>query len=93
VRLAGPHAEKLFTGRWNERAAGFDRLQLLDLGRQLATEVSTTTDCIITHEAIRASRLLAENWPCVEAVAAALLEYDRLTGREVRAIVKGAKLS
>ena len=90
VRLAGVQAEKLFTGRWNERGAGFDRFQVLDLARQLATDLSTTPNRIIVCEGVRASRLLTANWRCVEAVASALLEHDRLTGREVRAIVKRA---
>lgn len=90
VRLAGPKAEKRFTGKWNDDVGGFDRFQVLDLALQLAHELSVTADRIIVHESVRASRLLDANWPCVEAVAAALLERDQLTGREVRVIVNAA---
>jgi hypothetical protein len=39
----------------------------------------------------RASLLINENWACVVAVTEALLAKSRLTGQEVRAIVKASK--
>ena len=91
VRLAGLKAEARFTRASNVPGGGFDRREVLDLARQLASELSITADRIIVRESARASRLLAANWPCVEAVARALLVRDRLTGRQVRAIVNEAK--
>ena len=89
VRLAGPLAERLFTGRWNVYCGNVDRFQVQDLASQLASDLSTTPNRIIVCEGLRSARLLRANWCRVEAVAGALLEHDRLTGREVRAIVKG----
>lgn len=91
VRLAGRKAEKRFTGKWNNNVGGFDRFQVLDLAVQLSRELRVTPDRIILEESRRASQLLDANWSCVEAVAAALLEGNRLSGREVRAIVNGTK--
>jgi ATP-dependent Zn protease len=93
VRLAGLKAETRFTGTSNVRGGDFDRAEVLDLARQLASELSITADRIIVRESARASRLLDEKWPCVEAVARTLLEQQRLSGREVRAIVKRASPS
>ena len=90
VRLAGLKAEARFTGTSNVPGGGIDRLEVLELAVKLATELSVTADRIIVRESTRASRLLDENWPCVEALARALLTHDRLTGRQVRAIVKRA---
>ena len=90
VRLAGPLAERLFTGRWNVHCGAVDRFQVQDLASQLASDLSTTPNRIIVCEGLRSSRLLTANWCRVEAVAGALLQHDRLTGREVRAIVKGS---
>jgi hypothetical protein len=93
VRLAGRKAEKRFAGEWNDPYVGSDRLEVVELALQLARELPITADRIIVRESGRASRLLNENWPCVEAVAHALLVRNRLTGREVRAIVNAAKRS
>jgi ATP-dependent Zn protease len=93
VRLAGRKAEKRFTGKWHDPYVGSDRLEVVELALQLASELPITADRIIVRESGRASRLLNENWPCVEAVAHALLVRNRLTGREVRAIVNTAKRS
>lgn len=91
VRLAGRKAEKRFTGEWTDPCVGSDRLEVVELALHLASELPITADRIIVRESARASRLLAENWPSVEAVARALLVHNRLTGRVVRAIVKGAR--
>jgi hypothetical protein len=91
VRLAGLKAETRFTGTSNVPGRGFDRVEVLDLARQLANELSITADRVIVHESARSSRLLNEKWRCVETVARALLLHGRLTGRQVRAIVKGAR--
>lgn len=93
VRLAGRKAEKQFTGKWHDPYVGSDRLEVVELALQLARELPITADRIIVRESGRASRLLNENWPCVEAVVRALLVRNRLTGREVRAIVNAAKQS
>lgn len=90
VRLAGPLAERLFTGRWNVHCGAVDRFQVQDLASQLASDLCTTPNRIIVCEGLRSSRLLTANWCRVKAVAGALLQHDRLTGREVRAIVKRA---
>ena len=90
VRLAGPLSERLFTGRWNIHCGAVDRFQVQDLASQLADDLATTPNRIIVCEGLRSSRLLRANWCRVQAVAGALLQHDRLTGREVRAIVKGA---
>jgi hypothetical protein len=37
----------------------------------------------------RCERLLQESWPAVEALATALLAYGRLSGTQVRKIIKG----
>jgi ATP-dependent Zn protease len=92
VRLAGLKAETRFTGTSNVPGGRFDRMEVLDLARQMASEISITANRIILRESARASRLLNENWPLVEAVARALLVHNRLTGREVRAMVKGRSL-
>ena len=39
---------------------------------------------------IRAAKLVEKHWPCVEAVAAALVQRKRLSTNEVRAIVREA---
>jgi hypothetical protein len=91
VRLAGRKAETRFTGTSSVPGGGFDRLEVLDLARQLASELSIPADRVIVRESARASRLLNENWRCVETVARALLVHGRLTGRQVRAIVNGAR--
>jgi hypothetical protein len=93
VRLAGRKAEKRFTGKWHDPYGGSDRLEVVELGLQLASELPITADRIIVRESARASRLLDDNWSCVEAVARALFVRNRLTGPEVRAIVNAAKRS
>jgi ATP-dependent Zn protease len=93
VRLAGRKAEKRFTREWTDPNVGSDRSEVIELALQLASEFPITADRIIVRESARATRLLAENWPCVEAVARALLVRNCLTGREVRVIVNAAKRS
>jgi ATP-dependent Zn protease len=91
IRLAGPRAEKRFSGRWDNRGARHDREHALDLADRLANDSSVTSKGILVHEDARADRILKENWPSVVAVADALLVKSHLTGREVRAIVKATK--
>lgn len=93
VRLAGPRAEKRATGRWNNPNASIDRWQAIQLAKLLAVEILSTSELIIEREGVRADRLLKENWHCVQALAAALLAKSRLTGRQVRAIVKSKRNS
>ena len=93
VRLAGPRAERRVTGRWNNRSASIDGWQALEVAKLLAVEIHSTSELIIEQEGMRADRLLKENWQCVHAVADALLAKSRLTGRQVRAIVKSRRNS
>lgn len=91
ICLAGPRAEKRFSGRWDNRGARHDRELTLALADRLANGSSVTTKGILDQEDARADRILKENWPSVEAVADALLGKSQLSGREVRAIVKATK--
>jgi hypothetical protein len=88
ILLAGPAAEKQYTGRGNHRGARSDYNVSSDLAmhRCCGTE-ETNAYMRWLWIGVKAHLRVAHWWQCVEAVAAALLERHRLTGAEVQTII------
>jgi hypothetical protein len=89
--LAGMHAEKLCTGRWNPSGAASDFHQ----AHHLALYLSGSDEAVQAHLlwlSVRATDLVCDplNWAAIQALAAKLLQQPRLTACEAREVVTDA---
>lgn len=90
--LGGPVAEDIVTDRW-----------VLDGNEHDIREASLMLDHLcssdeeseaLLHEAWkRTKRLLRRHWAAVDAIAKALLEYNELDGRQVKALMCGISIT
>jgi hypothetical protein len=90
ITLAGPFAQRRFAPRSDWRNANHDFAKVkkevtLDYGRGTAAQEY--------HDFLeaRAEQLVDEWWIEIEDVAAALLKYETMTGREIRAVMHKAR--
>jgi hypothetical protein len=86
--LAGMIAERRFRGRYNHVGAADDLRQAVSMADYLSGD-PRDTERYLNRAWERAEALLAEHWPAVETLAAALLERQTLTGDEAREIIAG----
>jgi hypothetical protein len=89
ILLAGPLAEKRFTGRWNRVGASSDY--------EGASTVAVSThgdddvrDAFIRYLEAVGKALIDVHWYLVEALAAALLERETLSGVQVHRVIRAA---
>lgn len=83
--LAGPTAQRRFAPREDD-CGGEDRERAAQHLIALCRHEAAAT-IVLRHCQAEASRLVAVNWDAVEAVAAALLDREFLTGDELNAIL------
>lgn len=83
--LSGPAAEYRRVGRRNHIGASLDWRSAIALGSHLEF-APATLEPYLQYLGAKARELVDFHWPCVQAVAVALLERPRLTGREAKAI-------
>lgn len=87
--LAGPIAEAMVAGEFDEGVAEDDLYLALDLA-EAAVGGEEGRDAFLDRAEDRAESLLDEAWTAVEAVAGALVEARGLDADRVREIVAGA---
>lgn len=91
VCLAGPAAERRFTGRSNDVGAGSDHRHAVDLALRLHEDEAVLAKYMAYMlEWARAYVEATPVWEDVEALAAALMERKTLTGTEAKAAVQAA---
>jgi hypothetical protein len=99
--LAGPLAEKRFTGRFNRRGAGYSGTPMVvrgsdydmvsDLVLRLAGDDAQEQLALGRWLQRRTENMLSNRWKAVEAVAAALVERGTIEGHAaLRTIIDGA---
>lgn len=100
--MAGPQAEAMFIGEVDDEAnmaAATDMNGIVACCRVAISpgeppekwRESTMEGSLINALAEQAEEILKQNWPCVEAVAEALIKHRSLTYDEVKAIVDRKK--
>jgi ATP-dependent Zn protease len=92
VFLAGHLAERRFTGRRNYVGASRDHSCAADLA-DYACGSAEQVEAFLAWLEVRTDDTLRMPlvWRVVEAIAAALMEREHLTGRQVRAILQGVE--
>jgi ATP-dependent Zn protease len=88
LRLSGLTAERRFRPRAASKHALDDHEHAADLALSLNGGDVEVTNAHIKDLSLRTDKLVADNWPQVEAVAQALLERRTLKGAEIAAIVR-----
>jgi ATP-dependent Zn protease len=86
--LSGLAAERRFRPRASSKGALGDHEHAADLALLLNSDEVETTNAHIKYLSLRTDKLVADNWPQVEAVAQALLERRTLKVAEIAAIVR-----
>jgi hypothetical protein len=87
--LAGHAAEKRFAGRANNRGAHSDHQNAAELATHVNRGDVQATNAYLRWLSIRVDAFFEQSfkWLIVEAVAAALLDRQKLTRKEVRSII------
>jgi cell division protease FtsH len=83
-------SERIGHMAWGSQAAVFlgeDLIHTRDYSDETARVIDEETACILDTQAERARHILEAHRPILDAVAAALLEHETLTGDEIAAIV------
>jgi hypothetical protein len=89
VLFAGKEAERRYSGRVSPGVAASDYRTAVNLATYVADGEQTGPFCEWLR--VRAKCLVTMHyWPLVEAVAAELLKRRRLTGKQVREIIRAA---
>ena len=86
--LSGLAAERRFRPRASSQGALGDRKHAVDLALLLSGDEVELTNAHIKYLSLRTDKLVADNWPHIEAVAQALLERRTLKVAEIAAIVR-----
>jgi hypothetical protein len=89
ISLAGPAAERRLRGRHNWKSASSDIHQTLGLLKYLS-DSDPEMFAYANLVQVRAKGMIETSWKEVQAVANALLERKRLTGKEVAGIMSVA---
>jgi hypothetical protein len=96
VRLAGPIAEKMFTGRTNHHGASADHRAASELANFVSIDYGEDEgahgNLLIRWIAPLVKARLRVHWYAVEALAEALLERKTLTGKAAREVIRAATL-
>ena len=89
IRLAGPAAERRFSGRWDWMGAGHDLECVSGFAREIAgpdvREQAKFKDFFVRWAGHWVA--IPEVWQTIEAVAEALLERETLTASEVKELL------
>jgi ATP-dependent Zn protease len=81
--LAGPLAEEIVTGSWNEVGAAGDLANMDHSLWLLAGWDDDQYARLLSRFKTETRRLLRQNWHLVESVSTALLEHDELSGDQL----------
>ena len=87
VCLAGNAAIKKLTGRWDNIGAEDDYHQAAGFALYVTGDGGDEVNALVRWLQIRAAGVVNNQWPYIEAVAAALLERKTLNGKEVREVI------
>ena len=87
--LAGPAAEARHRGRENPAGAGSDHRTVMGFAYRCGMEGDLAA-AFFEYRNLRARQLVEVNWKLIEAVAAALLERETLSGDECWAVIREA---
>jgi cell division protease FtsH len=100
IMLAGPHAQRKHTGRSDHRGATQDYRRAVKFAfrrfgerRELGDveeELRSVVGAYLRYLDLWTARNVSLWWPAIEAVAAALLKRETLSGRQIRGILREA---
>jgi cell division protease FtsH len=82
-----------FAGNKQEVFLGRDFTSSERCSEDTARRIDAEIRRIVLEEYERAKRLLSENRPGLESVAAALLDYETLDGEDIEKLLRGEKLT
>jgi ATP-dependent Zn protease len=88
ILLAGVEAERKYRGRYDHLGAQPDREMVADLA--LSATGSVETDAYVLRLALRAERLVEDNWSAIKVVAACLLEERNMGPGRARETLQAA---
>jgi ATP-dependent Zn protease len=86
ILLAGPVAERRYTGKWCHSGADGDRHAVVEIASRLIGERTTSSYVRWLSDVANEKFDGPFAWPAVRTIAAELLRKDRLSGRRVREI-------